>query len=71
MTFDPHALARNLNQALLRENRFENLHWNYIHSVNDADWVWERCMKTARLWDECVDLEIVIEDLIAGARRAA
>ena len=71
MKLDLTTFARNLNQRLLEINRTENLHWNYIHSVNDADWVWERCVSTAKLWDQCVDLEIEIEDLIAERRRAA
>lgn len=71
MKIDLAAFARNLNQRLLEINRAENLHWNYIHSQNDADWVWERCVSTAKLWDQCVDLEIEIEDLIAERRRIA
>lgn len=71
MIFDPAAFARNLNQRLLAVNRQANLHWSFIYTTDDSDWVWERLVTAAKYWDECVDLEIEIEDLIHDARRRA
>lgn len=69
MTFDH--FARNLNAALLRINMQDNIVANYIHEHRQTEGAWDRCVLTARRVDECIDLEVEIEDLIWERERAA
>lgn len=63
MTFD--TLAREIVQACLRRARALNIEANYVHEHAQTEGAWDRCVRTARLIDECIDLEVEVEDLIA------
>lgn len=58
-------LARAIVQACLRRARADNIEANYYHEHRQTEGAWDECVRTARLIDECIDLEIEVEDLIA------
>lgn len=64
-------IARGLNAACVHHFRQANIHANYVHEHAQTEGAWLRCVETARLWDECVDQEVEIEDLIAEAAMRA